>query len=180
MQNAKVNNTQSTTVPKSDPIKVHTIPLYQAIARQFSRYQAFDNKKQLLADDALHNIRTLVRNYMPHGSGFDSGTEFDFDNSRPRSADKGLDSPTECLVFTFGYHHMDGNGYYCGWSYWTLTVFPSLEFGYDFTITPDDPDTTNLVDDEDFDLDMFRDYLTDTLDYALNQQVPMYAKKEAK
>ena len=60
---------------------------------------------------------------MPSGSGFDSGTKFDFDKSTPNK-----------LVFQTSYHHMNQNGYYDGWTEHTITVTPSLQFGFDAVI----------------------------------------------
>ena len=51
-------------------------------------------------DEALAKI---VRNHLPSGSGFDSGTLLDTDRSRP-----------DRLVFTTGFHHMT-EGSYDGW-----------------------------------------------------------------
>lgn len=60
-------------------------------------------------------IRGLVKGYMPSGSGFDCGTEFDFDRS--------TDSK---LVFHTSFHHMDEGGGYSGWTDHTITVRPSF------------------------------------------------------
>jgi len=61
---------------------------------------------------------------MPSGSGFDCGTKFDFEKSNP-----------EKLVFNIGYHHMDENGFYDGWSELTVIVKPSLANDIDIEIT---------------------------------------------
>jgi hypothetical protein len=68
-------------------------------------------------------IETIVNNYMPSGSGFDSGTKIDLDKS---TGDK--------LVFTTSYHHMNDGGYYDGWSDHTVTVKPSLLHGFTLNI----------------------------------------------
>lgn len=61
-------------------------------------------------------IEFLVREHMPHGSGFDSGTTIDLSLSH---ADK--------LVFpSTAYHHMNDGGYYDGWTVHTVTVTPSF------------------------------------------------------
>jgi hypothetical protein len=59
----------------------------------------------------------------PSGSGFDRGTRLD-DSSRP-----------EKLVFTTAFHHMNEGGMYDGWTEHTVTVRPSLEFGYRLSIS---------------------------------------------
>jgi len=84
---------------------------------------------------------------LPSGSGIDSGVKFDYDASMP-----------EKLVFTFGYHHMDENGMYDGWTEHTLIVTPSLQFGFHIRITGKD---RNQV----------KDYLYETFQYALSEEV---------
>lgn len=69
-------------------------------------------------------IESLVKQHMPHGSGFDSGTTLDLDASH---ADK--------LVFQTSFHHMNENGYYDGWTEHTVTVTPSLQFRYHIRIS---------------------------------------------
>jgi len=69
-------------------------------------------------------------NLLPHGSGIDAGVKFNFDESKP---DK--------LVFSFGFHHMDENGYYDGWSDHKLIITPDLEYGYKIRITGKDRNT---------------------------------------
>lgn len=75
------------------------------------------------AEKHEERILALVDNYMPSGSGFDSGTKIDLDAS---TGDK--------LVFHTSYHHMNENGYYDGWTDHTVTVTGSLMFGYNIKI----------------------------------------------
>jgi hypothetical protein len=65
---------------------------------------------------------TLVKEHMPSGGGFDSGTTLDFGDSTP-----------EKLVFHTSYHHMTDGGY-DGWTNHDVTVRPSLAFGCLVTI----------------------------------------------
>lgn len=67
-----------------------------------------------LAKHRVH-VLELVKEHMPSGSGIDRGMQIDLDKS---SEDK--------LVFTFGFHDMDVNGYYNGWTEHVLTVKPSF------------------------------------------------------
>jgi len=60
-------------------------------------------------------IERLVKAYMPSGSGFDNGTQIDFDKSTE-----------EKLVFHIGFHHMDDNGSYDGWTNHVVTVTASF------------------------------------------------------
>lgn len=67
-------------------------------------------------------IRHMVREFLPSGSGFDGGTQFNQAKSTP---DK--------LVFETEYHHMN-EGFYDGWSKHTITVKPSFG-GFHMTIS---------------------------------------------
>lgn len=67
---------------------------------------------------ANHKARLdwLVREYMPSGSGFDSGTQLDLVRSRP-----------DRLVFTTAFHHMDDSGGYDGWTEHTIAIVPAFD-----------------------------------------------------
>lgn len=60
---------------------------------------------------------------LPSGSGIDSGTQFNWEDSTPQK-----------LIFTLGFHHMNKNGYYDGWTEHKLIVTPNFG-GYDLKIT---------------------------------------------
>lgn len=92
-------------------------------------------------------IEQIVENNFPSGSGFDSGTQFDFDASNQ-----------ERLVFNTSFHHMDGNGYYDGWTEHTVTVKPSLAFG---TMLKISGRNRNEIKDE----------ISEMFDIALNAEV---------
>ncbi len=68
-------------------------------------------------------INKILEN-LPHGSGIDSGVKFLWDLSKP---DK--------LIFSLGYHHLNENGYYDGWTEHKLTVVPAFLNGYDMKIS---------------------------------------------
>lgn len=61
--------------------------------------------------------------YLPHGSGFDSGTKIDMDGS---GADK--------VILETSFHHMDENGMYSGWTEHVVTVRGSLAHGFSLKI----------------------------------------------
>ncbi len=88
-------------------------------------------------------IAQLMRS-LPSGSGIDSGTEIDLDASNG-----------EKLVFTMDFHHMNENGYYCGWTYHKVIVTPCFD-GFDVKITGRDRNG-------------IKEYLGDTYHYALSQ-----------
>ena len=69
-------------------------------------------------------VTRLVYDFMPSGSGIDSGVKIDLDKS---TGDK--------LVFHFGYHHMNDSGMYDGRTEHTVTVKPSLAFGFMLSIS---------------------------------------------
>lgn len=88
-------------------------------------------------------ICTLVKEYLPSGSGIDNGVEIDLGASTG-----------EKLVFTFGFHHMNDGGYYDGWTDHTLTVKASLAHGIDLKISGRD---RNAI----------KDYLYEVFHFAL-------------
>ena len=92
------------------------------------------------------SLRKIVRETMPSGSGFDSGTALDLDASTP---DK--------LVFIADYHHMNSDGYYDGWTSHTYIVRPSLAFGFYLRITGPDRDG-------------FKEFAHDVFQFALDSE----------
>lgn len=69
-------------------------------------------------------LETITQQYLPHGSGFDSGTKIDTDKSQSNK-----------LVFSTSFHHMDENGFYDGWTEHTITVRPDFVFNLDIKIS---------------------------------------------
>ncbi len=68
-------------------------------------------------------IESFIYTFLPHGSGFDSGTKLDFDRSTPNR-----------LVFLTAYHHMNG-GYYDGWTSHSVIVTPDLTSLFNLRVT---------------------------------------------
>jgi hypothetical protein len=60
---------------------------------------------------------------LPHGSGFDCGTKLDIDESTSKK-----------LVFITSFHHMDGNGFYSGWTEHKVIITPEFA-GYSVRVT---------------------------------------------
>lgn len=60
-------------------------------------------------------IQEIMDTHAPDGSGFDAGTTIDLDRS-------GNDK----LVFNTSFHHMNGVGYYDGWTDHIVYVWPGL------------------------------------------------------
>lgn len=78
--------------------------------------------------DGTHNwadkIDDLTKKYLPHGSGFDTGTKFDWQRSTHNK-----------LVFNTAFHHMNEGGFYDGWTEHTIIITPDLMFGFNLKIT---------------------------------------------
>jgi hypothetical protein len=88
----------------------------------------------------------MLVDMLPSGSGIDNGTEIDLDASH-----------AEKLVFTFGFHHMDENGFYDSWTDHKLVVTPSFT-GINLRISGRDRN-------------QIKEYLYDTYEYALTREV---------
>lgn len=94
-----------------------------------------------------HTSRLLeMEKMLPSGSGIDSGCKIDFS------------SPKGKIVIVSSWHKMDENGFYDGWRDFTVTVSPSLLQDFELTIRGKGPGD-------------IKDYLFETFDFALHQQV---------
>src|SRR5689334_20304154 len=60
-----------------------------------------------------------LEDYLPSGSGIDSGTKIDLERSTSAR-----------VVLTFSYHHMNDCGMYDGWTDHSAIITPSFQ-GYD-------------------------------------------------
>lgn len=90
--------------------------VYQKLASTFNAYlycQA--TNKQELADRHLETIKEIIREYLPHGSGFDSDITLDVDRSKLNK-----------LILCGSFHAMNDNGYYCCWIDFECVIEPSL------------------------------------------------------
>lgn len=93
-------------------------------------------------------IDQLIGN-LPHGSGVDGETSFDYDTSKE---DK--------LVIRSSFHFMNDNGMYDGWADFSLVITPSLQFGMSLHVGGAFPKRHQDV----------KDYLHETFSYALNEE----------
>lgn len=100
-------------------------PLFQVLAGLIQA-RNYCNEKGLSDRSYIHEdrIQAIVDNEFPSGSGFDSGTTLDLDKSTP-----------EKLVFHTAFHHMNPVGYYDGWTHHTVTVRPSLAYGFTLSVS---------------------------------------------
>lgn len=78
------------------------------------------------ADTHAETIDEMLQ-ILPHGSGIDSGIKLLKDECN-----------NDKIVFSFGFHHMNENGYYDGWTEHRLIITPSLIHGYQMKITGKD------------------------------------------
>lgn len=119
--------------------------IYQAIA---SLLLAINNCERVGNHEweVIHHerIEKIVSDHLPSGGGFDAGTSLNFDLSKP-----------DRLVFDTSFHHMNGHGYYEGWTQHQVVVKPSLAFGKELRITG-----LNRND--------IKDYIHDVFDHALD------------
>lgn len=128
--------------------------IYQEIAALVDAYRRCLETGNQYADTHIDRLLKIEREYLPHGSGIDSGCNIDLQKS---SGEK--------VVITFGYHFMDENGFYAGWDEYRLTVKASLMFGFDARIV------CIHRGSEDRDRRGTKEYFYQLFDYALNQEV---------
>jgi len=121
--------------------------VYARLARLFDAYQRNIETGNLeWRDKHQEEIDSICENHLPSGSGFDSGTTFDYDRSRPNR-----------LVLNTSYHHMD-DGYYAGWTDHTVTVKASLASGFDLVIGGRDRNE-------------IKDYIAETFQHFLSEEI---------
>ena len=97
--------------------------VYKKIASSFNAYLNClnsdeikkDSHGNLWEDNHADNIEEIVKNYLPSGSGIDTGVKFNFDESKNNK-----------LVFNSSYHLMSENGFYIKWIDFKIIVIPSL------------------------------------------------------
>lgn len=68
-------------------------------------------------------LQTLMREFMPSGSGIDNGTHL-LDAAKP-----------ERILFRVSFHHMDDSGGYDGWTDHTVSARPSFVHGIELRIS---------------------------------------------
>jgi hypothetical protein len=86
----------------------------------------------------------IISEYLPSGSGFDSGTSIDVEKTTE-----------EKLVFSTAFHHMNDLGYYVGWTEHRVTVRPSF-YGFDIKVSG-----RNRND--------IKDHIAECFDYVLSE-----------
>lgn len=95
---------------------------YQVLARAAGAYhRCVAAKNSEWETRWKEQIESIVADHFPRGSGFDSGTKLDIDESHD-----------DRLVFATSFHHMNEDGMYDGWTEHMVIVTPSL--GLDFRL----------------------------------------------
>jgi len=122
-------------------------PLYQELAQLVAARQRCLADANPWAEKHEARIISLVSEYMPSGSGFDSGTTLDLAASTGNK-----------LAFDTYYHHMNDVGFYDGWTEHTVIVKPDLQFGFALRITGRDRND-------------IKDYIAEAFEYALRTEV---------
>ena len=89
-------------------------------------------------------LDNIFANIMPSGSGFDAGTKM------VRASDREI-------VMSAGFHHMNENGYYDGWTEHTIRARATFG-GFDITVSGRDRNG-------------IKDYIADTFHFALSARV---------
>ena len=129
--------------------------LINAIASHIAAWhRCFDADNETWIDKHSNMIRSLD-DFLPSGSGFDSGSHICIS-----------DSTGENVVITTDYHHVNEHGCYSGWSSHVIRITASLYLGINLDIESDysGVDSDVYVDDHD-------DYIAETFDYILSQGV---------
>jgi hypothetical protein len=92
--------------------------------KNFGKFGAIATHAQReLFDKHTEALWFLRREFLPSGSGFDSGTELNETSSGE-----------DMLLFTTSFHHMNESGY-TGWTEHTVRVYPRFDSGLKITVT---------------------------------------------
>jgi len=121
---------------------------YQELAHYFNAYNnciKIGSKEY----ETIHrqNIEQMIDS-LPHGSGIDGKTEFNFNKSRENK-----------LIIDSSYHCMDQNDYYDGWIDFSIIITPSLLFDINIVITGKFRKKYESV----------KEYLEETFQYSLTE-----------
>jgi hypothetical protein len=131
-------------------------PLYTVLASLMGAYhRCIESRNEEWERKHRERIEALVRQYLPSGSGFDTGTKIDF-----------ACSTEERLEFDTAFHHMNDVGYYDGWTEHGIIVTPSLSSGFKLRITG-----RNRRD--------IKDYIAEQVDHILHEEVEEYEQPAA-
>ena len=97
-----------------------TMRYYSALAQAIQWYNDTTEEYKGQAEDKIRELEKQL----PSGSGVDNGASVNLKLSTPQK-----------IVINTAFHHMDGNGYYDGWTEHQVIVTPCLKYGYALRIT---------------------------------------------
>ena len=97
-----------------------TMRYYSALAQAI---QWYNDTTEEFKGQAKDKIKTLEKQ-LPSGSGVDAGSSVNLKLSTSQK-----------IVIDTAFHHMDGNGYYDGWTEHKVIITPCLKYGYSIRIT---------------------------------------------
>lgn len=99
-------------------------------------------------------IDQIARDFLPSGSGFDSGTKVDLSEPRGVPRSDGFAR----IIFTTSFHHMNDGGMYDGWTEHEVKVTPCLHSGFNLSVSGRDRND-------------IKDYIAETFTHALKTEI---------
>jgi hypothetical protein len=91
--------------------------VYQKIASTVQALKnCIDSNNEEWHDKHLESIKRIEKDFLPSGSGIDSGCQIDIQKSLQHK-----------IVINSGYHIMNQNGYYDGWIDFKVIITPSFQ-----------------------------------------------------
>lgn len=121
-------------------------PLYRVLASRIdARLNCIKNRNEEWKEKHEERIIELLEEHMPHGSGFDGEyITVDWDKS----------TGEKIILINVDFHHLNENGFYDGWTEHTVTITPSLLFGFTMKISGRDRND-------------IKDYIYEVIQFAL-------------
>ena len=121
--------------------------LYKKIAN-VTGWTPLTNEFKIKKMDELDELSNLL----PSGSGIDSGCTIDEEKSTKNK-----------IVIHSSFHHMDENGFYCGWSEFTVTAIPDFMNYFNLKIVGNNAIYPAFSDIKDYLYELFRESLNENI-----------------
>ena len=121
--------------------------VYNAIYRSLQVLAG--NAEDLFKENHMDALAYLEKTFLPDGSGFDNGTHI---------ITEGIKKDDEKIRIQANFHHLNGDGYYNGWTEHVVTVTPSLDGWVNIKVSGKDKDG-------------IKEYILDTFSEVLNREV---------
>ena len=136
--------------------------LEYARAQHIRKVKLIQAIAESLSDSTSDRLDSLIRQFLPHGSGIDGTNSID-DKSTPAK-----------IIVNSEYHFMDDNGFYAGWFEFRITwiaTFKGSDIRFQITSNGTDKKRPWLIE-------LFEDYLCETFDYSMSQEISHSWNKE--